>query len=449
MKSFILTFFSLLLPAWLFSQTGVLEQYVQEGLQNNRSLSKEQLGINIQELKVLEAQGKFLPQVRFGSSYLLAAGGRTIDFPIGDLFNPVYQALNQQVGSDAFPTDLKNESIQILLNNFHDTRLYLNQPIYNPAISINRQTQSSLLAIQQAKLRVSEAELEKEIRVAYFTYLKTLEVAKIYDSTMQTLVSVQKFNQKLVRNAKATEDVLAQVAYELQKLKSDQANLRQQQLTAQAYFNLLLARELDAEIKIADRFQRPARVENDFQAFQQQALAQRSELVQLDKALEANNLLTTLNKSNRLPTLGLEASAGFQGTGFDITEDQAIATLGFGLNWNLFEGRQQSRRIQQTQLQTQQLAHDKAELQSQIQLQVIQATSALQAAQEKLSADKAALRSASKSFHIIDSRYRQQQALLIEYLDARNKLTQAEISLSLAAYDLMIREAELDRALEQ
>lgn len=442
-------FLIILLPTGLFSQQSVLEQYVQEGLQNNRSLSKEQLNLKIQELKVQEAQGKYLPQVRFGSSYLLAAGGRTIDFPIGDLFNPVYAALNQQAGSDAFPTDLQNESIQILLNNFHDTRLYVNQAIYNPAISLNRKTQNSLVDMQQAKLKVSETELEKEIRLAYFNYLKTLQVTRIYDSTTQTLLSVQKFNQKLVRNGKATEDILAQVAYELQKLKSDQASLLQQQLTAKAYFNLLLARDLRAEIEIDEQLQSPQEVEPDLFSLQKQALTQRSELAQLDKALEANNLLTQLNKSNRLPTLGVEASAGFQGTGFDITEDQAIATLGFGLNWSLFEGQQINRRIQQSQLQTRQLAYDKAQLQSQIQLQVIQAASALQAAQQKLAAEKAALRSAQKSFHLVNSRYRQQQALLIEYLDARNKLTQAEISLSLAKYDLLIRDAELNRALEK
>jgi len=287
MKTLYSLILSILLPLGLFAQQGILEQYVEEGLQNNRDLSKEQLSLKIQELKVLEAQGQYMPQVRFGSSYLLAAGGRTIDFPIGDLFNPVYAALNQQAGSDAFPTDLKNESIQILLNNFHDTRLYVNQAIYNPAISLNKKTQSSLVDMQQAKLKVSEVELEKEIRVAYFNYLKTLQVANIYDSTAKTLQSVQRFNQKLVRNAKATEDVLAQVSYELQKLKSDQASLQQQQLTAKAYFNLLLARQLNQEIAIDPLLLQAWEVEVDLTSLQNQALSQRSELLQLDKALEA------------------------------------------------------------------------------------------------------------------------------------------------------------------
>jgi hypothetical protein len=47
------------------------------------------------------------------TDYFMAGGGRTVDFPVGDLLNPVYTTLNQLTGGNNFP-QVTNQSI--LLN---------------------------------------------------------------------------------------------------------------------------------------------------------------------------------------------------------------------------------------------------------------------------------------------------------------------------------------------
>jgi len=50
----------------------------------------------------------FSSQCFFGASYTKADGGRTIDLPLGDLLNPVYQSLNQLMGQQNSPASRIN-----------------------------------------------------------------------------------------------------------------------------------------------------------------------------------------------------------------------------------------------------------------------------------------------------------------------------------------------------
>ena len=59
----------------------------------------------------------------------LAAGGRAIDFPIGDLLNPVYSTLNALTQTNQFP-QVENESITFLPHNFQETKI-VNEEILN------------------------------------------------------------------------------------------------------------------------------------------------------------------------------------------------------------------------------------------------------------------------------------------------------------------------------
>lgn len=428
------------------AQQTVLDQYVSEGLVNNLTLIKERIALDQQQSKVKEAYGNFMPNVRFQADYLLAAGGRDIAFPIGDLLNPVYGSLNQVTGENRFPTNLENVNEQFLPNNFHDTRFIISQPLFNTAIYYNHKAQEQFVAVQNAKIAAYQVELKKDIKTAYFNYLKTGRVLAIYDSTEILLREVLRINEKLVKYNKATEDVIYSVDYELRKLASDRARTTQQRILAQNYFNTLLHRDLQSDIEMDATLDRQNLAVYDPQTIVAQALQTRPEIQQVERGIVAAQIGETLQEKMYLPTLGLQVQAGFQGFGYNF-DDQAYATLGFGLQWNIFEGKQKKYRLQQAQLNIQQLRQDLELVKQQIELQVRDAWYSVQAAQQQLEAERAALLSAQKSFRLIQKRYQAEQAILVEYLDARTKMTNAEIAVSISEYDLLIRQAQLERAL--
>ena len=447
MKSITTTVIGLLLTVLAMGQSSTLEAYIKEGLNANLGIIREQLQLERQGLNVAEAKGQYLPTVSFEASYLLASGGRKIEIPVGSLVNPIYTALNDITGTNNFPVDLDDVSEQLAPNNFHETRIRVIQPLFNTSIYYNHKAQEGLISVQEAKIKAYQLELVKEIKVGYYNYLKTLEVLEVLDNTEATLEEVLRFNRTLVQYDKATADAVASVEFELSRLDSERAGIRQQSEVAKAFFNSLLNRELSAEILVdPDLSPGPDRAElaSELKA---RALQQRPELQQLQEAIKTNQVLTELNRRSKLPTVSAELSSGFQGFGYKFNSDQFLTTFGVGLNWTLYDGKKRDIRVQQSEVETLKLEQDREVIRQQIGLQVTQAWYALQAANEKIIAEKAALVSAQTSFDIIRSKYENEQALLVEYLDARNKVTNAGISVAISEYDLLIRRAELDQAI--
>ena len=72
-----------------------LDNYVKIGLENNLALQQNTMSLKKAAYALKVAKGMFLPSASMQARYSLAQGGRTIDFPIGDLLNPVYSTLNQ------------------------------------------------------------------------------------------------------------------------------------------------------------------------------------------------------------------------------------------------------------------------------------------------------------------------------------------------------------------
>ena len=92
----------------LRNQSKILDDYIQLGLNNNLSILQSQINLLKQEKNLEQAALYWNPTAGFNFSYLLAEGGRTIVFPVGDLFNPAYGAINQLRGDNAFPRTSKS-----------------------------------------------------------------------------------------------------------------------------------------------------------------------------------------------------------------------------------------------------------------------------------------------------------------------------------------------------
>jgi len=438
--------FNLIGGLLLSGQSGPLQTYIQQGLQNNLNLQKEAYGLDIQSSKVAEAKANRLPVVTFEPDYLLAAGGRRLEFPVGDLFNPAYSVLNQLTQQNTFPTNLENVDEQLTPNNFHDTRLYAAMPIYNPAIYHNIKAQEQLISVEQAKINTLASELKKNIKVAYYNYLKTFEVSKIFDESESLLKELFRFNQKLVKYDKATPDVQAGVRYELEQIKGQRIQLEQQRVTAQAYFNSLLNRDFDAPIDVDETIWYGDQAKEDLTEYRQLAVGNRTELSQLDNAIKANEIGKEIVEKSLLPTVGISATAGFQGDGYTFNSEQLLGTMAIGAKWTIFDGKKRKRQIEQAELSTLQLQKEYALVQQQIELQVINAWNALRSAEQQIVTEQAAVNSAWERLKVVQKRYENEKAILIEYLDARTKWTTAKIQLAVAKYEVLIRQAELDRA---
>lgn len=427
--------------------TRVLDRYLERVVAENPSLNELRLGEEVARVSVELAGAARRPRVDLISDYILSAGGRRIDIPIGSLVNPINGTLNQLTGAENFPTSLADEETRFIPSNFHDTRLEVSLPLLQPLIQREELLRQAQLVGTEAATAVLENLLRLQVKDLYYAYLQSEEGLRIIDSSRTVLRELRRVNEVLVRNDKVTRDVVYRTEAELADLDARAAVLEQQGQVASAALNRLLARPVETPIEIDESLRPSLLIEEAPPAAPPQNEGNRPELRQIDANLLSLDRLADLQLAERLPTLGVRVQAGGQGFLNGELGDHPYATLGFGLSWNLYDGKRRELRAQQTRLQREQLRQRREDTERAIALEVWQAEQRINSERKQLAANIVRIEASEEAFRIVERRYRNEQAILVEYLDARNQLTTARLEYNLNYYRLLQAEAALAAAL--
>jgi outer membrane protein TolC len=440
MRIKIFTFATFALYANLgFSQT-ILENYIKEGFTNNQSIRQQNIALEKSLYALKEAKSLFLPKVVFQTDYFLAGGGRTVDFPAGDLLNPVYGTLNQLTNSDNFP-QLANESILLNPNDFYDARFRTTMPLLNMEIAYNKRIKQQQVSLQQEEIALYERELAKEIKQAYFQYLQSVHAIKIYESALELVHENKRINESLFKNGKVNRTVLFRADNEIARYQALLENSRQNTNSAQAYFNFLLNRSLTDSILIDDSYRDVAvaiREEN--------TVLQREELQKLNIATSINEQAEGLSKAYIIPKVSTFLDLGSQG--FDLQFDNKTRYYFFGvsLQWDLFSAGKNRFIVKQVQLEKQIIQSQTDYVEHQLKLQLATAINSHKASLTDYESAVTAFGTAQRYYSDIQKQYKEGQALFIELLDAQNQWVQAELQINISLYETYIKATEIERA---
>jgi outer membrane protein TolC len=427
---------------------GILDEYVALGLKQNPGFQTARLELKWQQAEMEASRSGFLPEIGAASSYTIAQGGRNISFPVGDIVNPVYSALNQINENYNFP-QLENFNEQLMPNEFHDTYLYLRQVLLNSSLIYNHKIQVDLFNAAAANVTTARNNLEFEIRKAYYEHLLSLELRNILLRNRELLEEILRVNRRLVANHKSTNDIVYRTESEIADLDKEMALVQKNiELTA-ANFNVLLNRNLDTPIIIdMDILESEIPVTASLHELQDRAVAHRPELQTLAFYEDAkNNQLKMYNAGKFMPELQAGLQAGYQGTNYALGTDYDYWLVQLGLNWTLFKGGYIRKQAQKAAIEIEKIESQNLELQNNIRLQTAEAYYSLEAAIKAHEASLSQKVSAERSFRIIEKKYMENQVLLLEYLDAQIKLVNAEISSSVAKYKVLISQSQLKQAI--
>jgi len=434
----------------LYAQNPILENYVQEALKQNLSVKARQLNHQKQQSRIEQANKLWGLAIDFDASYLLAAGGRTLDFPIGDLFNPAYTALNQLTNSSQFPTDLENVTTQLTPNNFVDAQLKVSMPLVNSSIRYNQKIQQTLLQLEDINIELQKEDIEYQVKTAYYNYLKSLEGMRILEESEQLLQNVLTFNKKLVKFDKATDEIIYDVQFQIENLKSQKTVVEEQSMLAKALFNLLLQRDLEKDIEVDVNILKQIDYELvSIEELQKTALSKRLEFQQLKVAKEVNTLNQERIQKEGKPTVGASGGVGIQTENFNFDNGGPLFTLGLGMSVNLFDNGQRKKRMEELQIDRELLQNNQAQLAQKVNIEVLQVHYALTSLLSRMKSEQAAEQSAAKSLERFQTRYKNNKALLIELLQSQNRLTTSQLSMALTKYDFLIKKAELEKVVSE
>lgn len=436
----------LALSLTLFAQETVLDDYIDQALNSNPALKQSEFNYKKSIAALKEARGLFLPNVSIEARYSRADGGRLIEFPIGDLLNPIYQTLNLLTGIPAFPTDLPNESFRFFREREHETKVRVVQPVFQPQILYNHNIRKHLSEVEKASRDAYARQLVAEVKTAYYNYLTAIQVVDLAEQTEKVLQENLRVSQSLYDNDKVTIDAVYRARTELSRLEQRQAEADKLYELSKAYFNFLLNRSLDTSVATEDVRIPQTRDIQLLEDLQINALRNREELRQLQSAINAQRNGVNLNRSTLLPGLTFVFDYGYQGEEYIFNDDYDYWMASGILSWNLFSGGQNKARIQKAKLEQARLETQKHELQNQIKLDVLTAFQNLKVVTESIEAAENELKSAEQNFEIVGKKYVQGMTPQIEYLDAQNTLTQAQLNAVMVNYDYFIKKAELEKA---
>ena len=425
----------LFLAGGLSAQSVILDDYVRQGLQHHAGIQAKTLGVQRQEAMQQGADRGYWPQVSFGATYTLAAGGREIAIPIGDLLNPVYSTLNNLTGTQDFPV-LDNVSEQFFPNNFYDARLRVTQPLYNRGIRLNQEVQDRQTDLARTQLTIAGRDLEEDIRVAYLQYLQALDGHRILEDVLALMEEQLAVQQSLLRNDKILPGELARSEADLAQVRAQlvQAGARSDQARLQV--NHLLGREPEAEVLVDDVFDELPPAGAATPAIRQEELS----ALQIMEQLQSSVLRR--EEAWRLPSLGLQLDLGSQA--FDL-DWGPYALLGVSLDVPIWNGGRQQYKIEEARLAIQQTALQREDTRRQLEW-------GLQSARTGYLADRAAyeqydarLEAERRSYRETFRRYQEGQANHLELTDARNRVTSARLQQNIARFDLWRQWAGIQR----
>jgi outer membrane protein len=425
----------------------VIDDYVAEAMRSNLALQSESFAVEQSRAALDAARARFLPELSLSARFTVNQGGRELDFPVGDLLNPVYSTLNDMLVAQGQPvrfSTTENQAFPLLRPREQDTHLAVRQPIYAPAISAGVRAQRALLgASEQQRISVAR-QLKRDVTVAYLNWLQAKAAVQIVTSTHELLAENLRINRSLFNNGKVTEDQPLRAEAELLSIEQQLQQANDGVAQAQSYVNFLLNRPLDTPLETAAA---PASIEVqavDLEQLRAQASAQRPELKRLEQGVAAANEQINLARTAALPSLALGVDAGIQGDRYGFGPDYNYASASLLLNWKFYAGGGLKAEVSSARAQARRLQTQHEQLDGQIALQVQQAVDRYRTATRSLAIAQARESAARAAFRIASRKRDEGVINQAEFLDARSALTSAELNLNVTRYTALIEAAQLE-----
>lgn len=400
--------------------------------QNNQELKAKNFQLESATKSLLEAKAMYGPDIKFGVQYTLAAGGRSIAFPVGDLLNPVYGTLNQMTMSNAFP-QIENVSEQFLPNNFYDARFRVTQAIYYPDLAINKKLKTEMIAQKALEIKAFKRLLSKQTMQAYIQYVMSQNAIDIYMSADTLLQEAKRSTQSMIRNGIALPAAMSRLENQSAELMSQKSEAIGNQKNAESYLRYILGIDNDSsEIPVLQDIK-------DLPPISLEDIKEREELIQLKQATKMQTL--SIDKENNFyyPRIGAQLDAGSQDFDFGW---QPYALLGINVDMNIYDHKRHNHRKQAAKAEILATESMYQQVESQIALQQNVASENLNTALLQASVYEPRIKATQKLYNDILIKYKEGSAGYIELIDAQTQLTQIKLQHLLAKNNAWIKWSE-------
>jgi outer membrane protein TolC len=329
-----------------------------------------------------------------------------------------------------------------------------NQPIFT-GFSLIRQYDIAELGLELAKTneRLQRQDIILEAKNVYFQLLRAQKLHNIAKETVVQIRSQEEVANNFYQVGMSPLNDLLQAQVELANAKQELIVAKNNLESAEANFNTLLRREINAPVLINDIL--------DYSPFRETldyclsaAKKDRLEIMIADMELEIAEKELLLAKKDYYPSIDLKGNYFKRGTEWDVDGGEGIYDpdgweITAAATWNFWEWGRTSYGVKGRLSRVAQAELRKNKRLDNIYLEVKNAYLRTQEAEKAIVTVEKAIEQAKENFRINQERYKEQVATSTDVLDAQTLLSRTMTNYYNALYAFKLAKADLYRAMGQ
>lgn len=416
-------------------ETLTLDQAIENALKNNQLIQGSRARLQAASENVTVGFSRFLPRLDVQERM--------------EHTNSPPLVFTQKLQQEAFTTQdfqLDRLNHPSAYNNWK-TQFILTQPIFDQGREwIGYQAAKAQESITDMELVNMQQNIRFEVEKAYYDTLLAQGNLDVLHDSLKTVSELEALAHKRykVGNALLSDFTSAQVhkaRVEMEKIKAE-GELK----IAFARLNKLMGMSQETSWRLSDTENflnnQPETLTKSLNELTETAIRKRPDMTIVQKDLELGRLNTKQAKFSYLPAVSLQATYEMNAKDFVAADGDAWAVAGV-ISFNLFNGTGDRARIAAAKFEEQAISHRVKDMEEQIQMEVREAYYNLRTAVQQREVARRSIENAQEALRILQNRYNNGMALMVEVLTAETALKQAKLDLQRTAFGVLTAETAL------
>lgn len=411
-----------------------IEDAVSIGMRQNRELEIARLDKRIAGQKIRESWSEVLPHISSNVSYT-----RSIEPSL--LFLP----------ENSFPGI--SGPLRISSDNSVVGTLKVDQNIFKLSAIAGIRASSLVKKISEESYRQSSAEVETNIRKAYYDALISREKVALVEQSLSRWEEARKDTNALFRQGVAADIDTLKAFLSVENLKPDLIKARSSVMIASTRLKNAMGIDQSTEIELSDKLiYHEQSLPPDLGAACAEALEKRPDVRSLTLQLKAEDEKVMAARSEGMPSLAAFGQLQMQS---QFNDDQSpdvngwptTSSVGLQLSVPIFSGFGTSARIEQSKISRLQTRTRLEDLKEQVRADVEIRLWNLLEARKRIEVQSKTISVAERSYRITMLRLREGIGSRLELTDAELQLNTAKTNYLQAVYDYLVASVEFDKSL--
>jgi outer membrane protein len=409
-----------------------IEEAIQIGLENSRTLHIASMKVLAADARSSEASAARLPSLKLQAGY--ARLSEIDPFAVQVPFYPLPITISP-----------------VVLNNY-STRLSLQQPLFT-GFRLEKSAAAAEYAAEAASYDLSRNKIDLvfNIKNGYWSLYKAKEIKRVVDENVELVKAHLTDVENMMGQGLATKNDLLKVQVQLSSSQLAQIDASNLVTIAMMTLNNLIGLPIETEIELTSVIQSQSAENQESAEIAREAIDTRADLKAAEMRVQANEASVTAAKGGWYPQVSLYGNYYYSRPNPRIlpTKDEFKNTwdLGVNLSFDIWNWNTTKHQVDQGEAVLAQSREATEQLKDAITLEVNQANLVLLQSKEKIKVAEKGVEQADENYRITKNKFRSGTATNTDLLDAEVALLQAKVNYTTSLVDHELAQARMMKAI--